>query len=352
MKNIKLFLPILLLSLFISCNKDDGSSNEDEEESQNPELIIINNGNGGVNSINDTGDTEPLLIVQAVPSTSSDYPAKMPIILFFNDKVFIDSIEDNFKITEDGEEIGGTISINEGANGFAIFTFSPKNPFQINAEIVLEITGNLQDDGGNFLSSDFNLIYTTVTANNGDFNSNGGFENGNEGVLFIGDGAILSGNQGCVDPYVGSSFAAITSGTQLVSNGSAIGGASSNMLLGPINSDISSITFHYDFLSAEFQEFVDSEFDDSVIVTLVGSNGSHSEFLTSVNTIGIDGNTQCNGFPNMPDDGDSYVGTTGWIEKTMNFSSLEEPVFIIFTITDVADTAYSSIVTIDHLLFE
>jgi len=355
MKKIFLLLPIIALTFLYSCNKDDEGATEVEEtneDPQNPELIIINNGNGGVFSINDPNDSELLSVVQAIPSLSTEnFPLEMPIILFFNDKVFIDSIEDNFKITENGENIGGTLTINEGANGFAIFTFSPTNPFGINAEILLTLNVNMQDDGGNFLSSDFNLAYTAITSNNGNFNSNGGFENGNEGVLFIGDGAILNGNQGCVAPPVGSSFAAITTGNQLISSGNAIGNATSNMLLGPINSNINSISFRYNFLSAEFQEFVGSEFDDSVIVTIVGSNGSHSEFLTSVNTVGIDGNTQCLDFPNMPDDGDKYVGATGWIQKEMNFSELNEPIFVIFTITDVADQIYSSVLSIDHFLF-
>ena len=341
----------MLLSLgmlvFTGCNKDDDVP---EEVTVLPIYQLIINGNAAVSSINDPNDDDALNIVQAVPSVSNQqYPSSMPILLFFNDKLSSNSIVPSFEVKQNGTVIGGKITINEGANGYAVLTFVPSPAFSNNASITLTITSEMQDDGGNGLANSFSLAYETISDGSGNFDSNGGFENGADGISFIGDGAIMQGSQGCVDPVSGSHFAAITTGNQLISSGSAIGNASSTMILGSLNSSISSITFMYNFLSAEFQEYVDSEFDDSVIVTLVGSNGATSEFLTSVNTIGTAGNTQCVGFPNLPDAGDTYAGATGWISKTISTGSIGSPVYIILTITDVSDTAYSSVLAIDDV---
>jgi hypothetical protein len=348
MKKLK-FLCLLALIVIVGCKSDDDSNNNDDQAL----YTFINNGTGAVSSIQDTDDTVGLDIAQAVPAVQNEaYPNSLPILLFFNDKLYLNSLEDNFEVTQNGTIVGGTIAINEGANGYAILTFIPKTTFDANATVVLTLKNGLQDDGGNnFLSqTDYSLTFQTNSQNSGDFSDNGSFENSNDGVLFVGDGNILEGAQGCVSSTDGNSFAAITSGDMLVSSDSAIGGASSMMILGAIDSGISSLSFDYNFLSSEFLEFVDSEFDDSVVVTIVGSSGAHSEFLTSVNTVGID-NTQCEGFAGMPDDGDEYAGETGWNSKTINFSNVGDNAFIIFTITDVADTIYSSALTVDNVTF-
>lgn len=342
---IKLIVALALVFSFTSCKKD-------ETEELDVIYTIVNNGTGGVNTANDTDDFAPLDVAQAIPSVSGvEYASSMPIILFFNDKIVLNSIQDNFVITENGEKVGGLISINEGANGFAILTFIPNKKFANNAAIKLTLKTGMTDDAGNGFSEDFVIDYTSSYSVVSDFDSNGDFESGDDGVVFIGDGNILTGPQGCVDPYEGSSFAGITSGNQLISGGNAIGGATSSMILGPINTTVSTLNFKYNFLSSEFQEYVDSMYDDSVIITVVGENGASSEFLTSVNTVNTDGNTECFYFPGLPDYGDSYAGATGWISKSINVGSLEGPVYIVFTITDVADTIYSSALTVDAITY-
>lgn len=348
MKQIK----ILLLTAFataglVSCSSDDGKKKEDAAFYK-----IVNNGTGGVNSITDDSDFSALSVAQAIPSVSGEsYPVNLPIIFFFDDKILLTSInEDTFTVTENNKKVGGVISVNEGANGYAIFTFTPKKQFAPNADITVTLSG-IQDDGGQDLDQEVIIQYQTTSVPGGGFDNNLGFENGMSGVNFVGDGAILSGSYGCLSAYGGSNFGAITSGNQIVSNGSAVGGASSIMIVGPIDAEVSSVSFRYNFLSAEFQEYVGSEFDDSFMAIVVGEDGAYSEFVTSVNTVGESGNTQCLGFPGMPDNGDSYFGGTGWINKQMNFSSVGGEVYIVFIATDVADTIYSSIVGIDNITF-
>lgn len=335
--------------MFSGCEKSD-SDNDNETSSF---YKVINKGNAGVNSISDFDDVTGLSVAQAIPSVSNRaYPANMPILFFLDDKILLSSItEDNFIVTENDIKIKGIVSVSEASNGYAILSYIPERQFAANADIKITLTTDLLDDAGMGNTQDTVIEYTTTASNNSSFTGNTGFENGSEGINFVGDGNILTGTQGCVAPFGGSSFGAITTGLQLISGDNAIGEASSIMILGPIDANISSISFNYNFLSAEFQEYVGSEYDDSFMAIVVGENGAHSEFVTSVNTIGEAGNTSCSAFPGMPDNGDAYFGTTGWQNEELSFSSVGDTAYIIFIVTDVTDAIYSSIVCIDDVSF-
>ena len=335
--------------LFTGCQNDDTNVTEQQSSSF---YKLISNGNAGVTNITDTSDDTPLRIAQAIPSVSGQqYPVNTPILFFFNDKILLSSVnEDTFIVKENGNQVNGIISVNEASNGYAIFTFTPNNTFSANADIEIILTTGLQDDGGQPLEEEIVYSYTTFSEPTDSFEGNEGFENDNSGVMFIGDGNILSGEQGCISAFEGNSFGAITTGNQLISHNIAIGEASSVMILGPYDSGVSSVSFNYNFLSAEFQEFVDSEYDDSLMAVVVGEDGAYAELITSVNIIGT-ANSQCFGFPGMPDNGDDYAGTTGWVNKQINFDSINGPVYIVFIATDVADQIYSTVVGIDDVAF-
>jgi hypothetical protein len=347
MKTIKHLCLLTFTAVFLGACSDDDLSDVSE-----PQLTytIVNSGNGGVDDASDSGDTVNLEVAQPIPAedAADGYPANMPVILFFNDKINLNTIENNFEVTMDGEQVGGNISIGEAANGFAILTFIPYEPYTPNSQVDVILKSNLSDDGGNGLNQDYQLSFNISNFSAAPFDGNSSFENGSDGILFVGDGAVMSGSQGCVTATEGSNFSAITSGDAIVSTDNAIGGASSICLLGPINSDVSSLTFNYNFLSAEFQEFVGSVFDDSFVAVVVGPNGAYSEFITSVNTVGIN-NTQCNGFSTLPDNGDTYAGETGWITHTSNFQNVGSPAYITFIITDVSDLIYSSVIALDEV---
>ncbi len=347
MKTLLKSLFILLILFTLGCKKKDDSSN-----TENPTYTIVNNGNAGSSSISDTEDETALDVAQAIPSVSGEtYPVNIPIMFFLNDKVYLNSIIDNFIVKVDGTVVGGTIYVNEASNGFAVLIFTPTKEFGANKLIIVTLKKEILDDGGNGFPSDYVIQFYTESIASGSFDSNKGFENGTAGVTFIGDGTVLSGTHGSVSPLGGTKFGAITSGDALISDGSAIGGASSMMILGPINTSISNLSFYFDFISAEFNEYVNSIFDDCAVVTITGPNGTYSGSITSVNTLGTGNNTQCINFDNMPDDGDAYAGHTGWVNKTFSFTNVGSPAFIIFTVTDVSDEILSSVLTIDNISF-
>lgn len=374
--NRKLLLAagILWSVLFGACDKNDDNAKGQEEAPTS--YNVITNGNAAVTSITqEDNDHMPLQIVQTIPSFSNmsvasvkstsprrstttksvqtrvgetgTFPANLPIMFFFDDKIYLNSVEDNVVIKADGQQIYGTIVINEGSNGYAILTFTPWAEFQVNSRIEIEVKTGLQDKNGNSMAADFNLIYEVSPKAEGEFSGNKGFENGTSGILFIGDGSILDGTHGSIAPWEGSKFAAISSGDGLVSSGYAIGEATSTMILGPINSKIGTLSFQYDFISAEFNEYVDSEYDDVAMITVSGPKGAYSEFLTSVNRVRYDNQTFTG--LGMPDDGDEYAGHTGWQGRQITLDDVGTPAYITFIVTDVSDHIYSSILAIDNL---
>lgn len=348
-KNMKQ-LKVVTLSLVSLALLSTSCKKESKDENTTPSYKIVNSGNASVTSITDTEDKTTLNVVQAVPSVEENaYPCTMPIMLFLDDKVLLSTIIDNVTVEQDGQIVGGTISVNEAANGFAIITFTPSKEFASGKEITITIKKELTDDGGNGFEEDYVLTYLTKSASTGSFDNNASFENGKVGVSFVGDGAILE-SQGDIIPNFGSKYAAITTGNALISDSSAVGGSSSMMILGPISKSMKKLTFNYDFVSTEFNEYVGSVYDDCAMVTITGPNGTISKFITSVNTIESN-NTACVGFAKLPDTGDEYAGHIGWQTMSFDITEVGTPAYITFTVTDVKDGIYSSALVVDNITY-
>lgn len=314
--------------------------------SSNVSIEVI--GSGAVTKIN-SSVTGPLAIVQTIPSFSSSgentYQANAPIVFFFNNKIYLDSVDGNIDVAVDGRLVNGTAVINEGANGFAVLTFTPSESFPVGKEISITLKKELQNDGGNQMQGDVIVSYVAEKGSDTDFSDNFGFESGSNGVVFSGDGAIDTA-RGDLIPHEGSHYAAISTGDYVVSTtGKAIGSRTSQIQLGPVQKPFSSMGFYYDFISTEFNDFVGSKYDDTAMVTIYGPKGTHTEIITSVNKIGYN-NTR---FSNFPKKSDSYAGHTGWQSYRIENIDVGSPAYIIFTVTDVGDNSYPSILAVDTL---
>jgi len=324
------------------------------EDKTSSAFSIVTSGKGAVNVISDFADKSPLAIVQTIPSfkdlksTANTYQSNAPIVFFFNDKIYLNSIEDNIDITADGKPVDGTIIINEAANGYAVLTLTPNAPLPVGGNISVVMKGGVQDDGGNQMKNEISFVYVAEQGSQTNFDANLGFESGDNGIAFTGDGAV-SIAKGALIPFEGGHYTAISTGERIVSsNGSAIGSSSSQILLGPIQQPFSSLTFYYNFISAEFNDYVNSQFDDNAMITIYGTKGTHTEIITSVNRVGY-ANTSFGSYSKMPDSGDSYAGHTGWQRYHIENINVGNPAYIIFTVTDVGDQDFSSILAVDAL---
>lgn len=337
---------------------DASSPSNDPPSTANPIVDgyeFINVADGAVTVLSNDDDTAPVAVVQTTPVINSTVPVSVntPITLFFDDKLFFESLLGNVLVLENNQKINGTFTISESANGFAIISFSPLQPYQDGATISLRFTGGeagVLDDSGNRLvgnvGDDFEISITTIDQNAGSFDNNLSFENFNDGVVFAGDGAVLTGNLGCLGANAGSNFAAISTGGFIVSNGSALQDTTSNIQIGPISLEngATTIAFDYNFVTDEYPNFLGSIFDDSSVLSISGPNGTFTDVLTTVNSIGEEGFSPCVGVTGIAD----TAGQTGWRSQSINFGNIGSPIFITFTVTDVEDSSFSSILAIDN----
>jgi hypothetical protein len=131
-------------------------------------------------------------------------------------------------------------------------------------------------------------------------------------------------------------------------SGSAIDGEYSGLGSGSLSvpSGATRVLFDYYFISAEFDEFIGSSYDDTVTLVISGPSGSETVVLESINRYTSADTT----LVSVGWDFDaSYVG-----QSTADFdiSTLGSPVTIDVTITDVGDTDVTSMFLADNFRFQ
>jgi hypothetical protein len=233
--------------------------------------------------------------------------------------------------------------------------------------VYLPVTNGVQDDGGNNLSDSFEFTFYTGSTSVPLTALNLGFEVDETGLVFAGDAARLNGDQGDITVNEGSYMVAIsTDGGYggVVSATPALLDTTSIFSTGAItlSGGETTLLFDYDFVSAEFNEFVGTEYDDTFMVAVRGSSGVQSEVVTSVNRVGTVAQIPVTLPPSYiaadielePDtetdptyDG---AGRTGWRTKSIDISTLGGgPIYVTFTGSDIGDTFYSTIIFIDNI---
>jgi hypothetical protein len=316
----------------------------------------------------DEGDFIELNIVQTIPPNGSvGIDPSTSISIFFDDEINPSTISDlSIKVQlSSGGSIYGTYSGEFDTHGNTILKFIPFDPLSENetVEVTLEVDGGIEDDGGNTLWSIYEFSFTTQ-AQTGPLSSNNfGFENGITGYVFSGDGAII-GTAGDIGTHGGSSMAAISTGDQVVSSNNALGdlyGDSTTSILttGSISvpGGTTGLSFYYNFVSAEFTEWIGDEYDDTFLVTVTGSSSATSQVVTSVNMYtveqfsGEDPVTLPAGFVAADLElNDAFE--SGWVKKEIDISSLGGQITVSFVISDVGDGVWTTILFLDDIAFE
>jgi hypothetical protein len=312
----------------------------------------------------DPGDFTSLGIFETIPPDgATGIPPATSIIIFFNDEVDPSTVNTtNVQVTDDGSPVSGTFGGTFDAEGNTVLFFAPDSPFGANATVNVFLPAGgvteLEDDGSNGLGANYNFSFQTGPSLGLNASDNLGFEAGLTGYAILGDGTVLSGTQGEVGPAEGSRMAGITTGDQHISSGTALSSVVSFLISGTITvpQGSSTMSFDYDFISEEFDEFVEAGFDDFFVVAVIGPSGAYASLVTSVDIVGSAASIPLSSLGSIPllvdDTSPGTCDHTNWRTVNIpNVSSLGSPLTVIFAVSDVGDSIYDTLVFIDNIQF-
>jgi len=307
----------------------------------------------------DLEDSTPPHIIQTIPPDGAEnLTPSQSIVLFFDDEIDPHTINTNsikiYKIQDKPEyRISGRFGAILSEFGNTILFFVPDQPLDEEEIIYIKLpSAGIRDDGGNYLGSQEIIQFSTSDVIDPVSSSNLDFEEGDNGYEFIGEG-VIRGPAGIIAPTKGTKMAAISTGSKTLSSSDAISHTTSMLATGAVEvpAGASKLLFDYDFLSEEFDEYVDSVYDDTFVVSFSGPNDIYATLVTSVNIIGQDDSIPIDN----ADIGDIQVAGaehTGWITRDVALNGVGSPINILFCVSDVGDAAYDSIVFIDRIRFE
>jgi hypothetical protein len=302
-------------------------------------------------------DTPPTIIRSIPPGGAVNLAPTLAIVLFFDDEINPNTINgETVQVYKKNflpeNKISGEYGAILSKVGNTILFFVPDQPLPENETIYIKLpAAGVQDDGDEYIGSEKFIQFSTGEAID-TIETNLGFEEGDSGYRFIGDGAVIS-TEGELSPSEGAKMAAISSGNYILSPDQSIANTTSVLATGTIAvpTGASKLIFDYDFLSEEFDEYVDEDFDDTFIVSITGSTSLYATLVTSVNIIGQDDSRS---IPVSNTGSLSVVDAdhTGWIAKEIDISGMGSEINLFFTVSDVGDAAVDSIVFIDNIRFE
>lgn len=316
-----------------------------------PSNVLVDD---GYDFVADDSDVIPFTIVGIVPSDgSTDIPVQTGITVYFDDIIDPSSLNAvNMAVSVGGNPIAGQYTLTRSTNEeFAVIHFVPDTLFPESSlvSVVIASENGLTDKGGNTLSSEVTYSFTTGSSFVGDLN-NLSFESGITGWQIQGNGGIMD------LPFVGSlsmdGNKAIAISTDDLSvygfSGTPQGGTTSMLISGTLSvpSGATSLLFDYYFLSAEFIEYIGSEFDDTLTLTVSGAQGGYTTTIESVNMYAIE---DCISFTSDIN-GDMYH--TGAKTYTADISSLGNEISFTLAISDVGDEIYVSVLLLDNVRFQ
>lgn len=176
---------------------------------------------------------------------------------------------------------------------------------------------------------------------------NGGFEDGKVGWTGVGDARLVPGFGGA-SPQEGQCMALVSTGLGFTTSS----GSWSQTVCVP--ADVKTLSFSWQLFSAEFKTYCGSQFQDNFQVTL-GKPGSKPLTLLSRSIDSLCDSVTASGAA-IPQDGDpDGVFTSDWKQATgldiSEFAGTNDDVELTFSVTDVGDSAYDTVVLIDGVTF-
>jgi hypothetical protein len=292
-------------------------------------------------------------IVQAVPTPdSAEIPSSSPVVLFLDGTYDNVNIEVNAHTGAAGTSLPSTVTKLASGAGNDILVVSSTTGFPLGASVVMAISGDVK---GTLV---FNVAHDAPASADETLGFEGvrgpknlctpvseAFSALPLGWKSAGDVGLMSAT-GSLSATEGDHLAVMTTGEAAC--GSALDGTSSLLVSGPITAEGAEVSFDYNFQSSEFDDYCGSTYDDTFLAVLKGPKGVVAKVVSSVNVVCEGGHHTGGSFPTMPDGGNAVYKETGVESLTME-GDVGSPAFLAFIVTDVADSALSTVVGIDRV---
>lgn len=298
----------------------------------------------------------PEAIVQAVPTPdSAKIPASAPIVLFANNtyagvmfKVEAFGVSGSVDITADFSVV--TLV---SASGKDVYVLAAKSGLPLGQSVVVTLSGAIE--GSVVFNVDHASPPYAEAALDFETAANPASSCVNDidatalpiGWTGFGDvGAIPA--TGSLLPTSGSRMLAMSTGSVLC--GKALEDTSSMVVSGPIRGlgETPELGFEYNLQSSEFDDYCNSDYDDTLIAVLSGPKGAVATVVDSVNLVCARNTHVVGTFPGMPDNGDDVYKETGNSPFSIK-GDVGSPAVLAFVLTDVGDEAYSSLISLDNI---
>jgi hypothetical protein len=298
----------------------------------------------------------PAEIVQAVPlPDSANIPSQAPIVLFA-DATYANVEFTVTAYTADGpEDITDQVSVVKltSASGKDVYVLAAKGGLPLGASVVVTISGDMEG------SVVFNVDHASPPFAEGALDFEGASEPIAEcttdlmvsqlplGWTGFGDVGVIP-ETGTLLPSSGSQLMGMSTGSVLC--GGALGQTSSMLVSGRIRElgESPVLELDYNFQSSEFDDYCNSEYDDTLIGVLSGPKGAVATVIDSVNLICQRAMHAVGTFPGLPDGGDAVYKETANLAFQLE-GDVGSPAVLAFVLTDVGDATLSSLVGIDNI---
>jgi hypothetical protein len=288
------------------------------------------------------------------PNGATGVDPNSVIVLFFDDNLNSSTINStNITVQGSAGAVAGTFAFDCSTAANAMVTFIPSSPFAVKDTVKVTMgTGLQDDDNGGFLGP-VSFSFMTGTGAGGSATAPISIEDtAPPGVACVGDCGFLP-TFGSAPPILGSYSMYFSSGDPTVTTTSpAMANTSSFVAVSSVpTGGAANLTFQYNFISEEFDEFVGTIFDDVFLVAVAGPGGVVFDVVTSVNIVGAAASTPGT-YPTIGADSLFDAHQTGNLTHTLNVASLGSPLNIVFIVSDVGDTILPSVVVLDNIAFQ
>ncbi len=263
-------------------------------------------------------------------------PSTLPMVLIFDDKLNSNTLNKGITVSQENKQVPYHVSAKYNSFGYQIVAVSPQGAWPYGAGLNVNASQQLTDTEQLALSSAENVGFTAGVA---------------QETAFTNFSCATGGDSlASAHPSVrGAAEAAMSTGSGIVTQGEAIDGAVSYLTCSVRKSGAFTLSLDYNFLSAEFNEYIGSEFDDTALLVVSGSKKSEMYVLATVNATGFGNKEASESWSGFPDQGDGYAGETGTKRLTVPLTDFGDKVSFSIILSDVGDKNYSSLLKLREL---